>query len=62
MEDDQAEDPAELIDAGEAARLLEVAPDRVQVMVDEGLLTPADDGVGVLFMRSEVEAIRLLGG
>jgi hypothetical protein len=55
-------DPAELVGVEEAARLLEVAPDRVQVMVDEGLLVP-EDGPGELrFPRGEVIALRELGG
>ena len=35
-------DPAELVGIAEASELLEVTPDRVQVMVDEGLLVPAE--------------------
>lgn len=51
----------ELIDADEAARLLEVTRDRIDVMVDEGLLTPVA-GQEARFRRSEVLALRELGG
>jgi excisionase family DNA binding protein len=62
MEEDQAGSPAELIDASEAARLLEVPLDRIQVMVDEGMLAPAEEGERIRFVRSDVEAVRLIGG
>ncbi len=52
----------ELIDADEAARLLEVARDRIDVLVDEGLLAPASGHEGSWFLRSEVLALRQLGG
>ncbi len=52
---------SELIDADEAARLLEVTRDRIDVLVDEGLLTPAA-GSEARFLRSEVLALRELGG
>jgi hypothetical protein len=58
----QTEPPSsELIDADEAARLLEVARNRIDVLVDEGLLTPAA-GERARFLRSEVLALRELGG
>lgn len=60
MPDDRAD---EVIDAQEAARLLEVADAQIPVMVDEGILTPVDDGRGGTgFARSEVMAARLMGG
>lgn len=57
--------PDDLVGVEEASRLLEVAPDRVQVMVDEGMLTPVEgggQGAGLRFERSEVLALRQLGG
>ena len=60
MSDARAED---VIDAQEAARLLEVSSEQIPVMVDEGILTPVDDGRGATgFARSEVMAARLIGG
>jgi hypothetical protein len=53
--------PDELIGAEEASALLEVAPDRIEVMVSEGLLTAVGDGE-LRFLRSEVLAARELGG
>jgi hypothetical protein len=60
MSDARADD---VIDAQEAARLLEVSSEQIPVMVDEGILTPVDDGRGATgFARSEVMAARLIGG
>jgi hypothetical protein len=56
MSDTPHED--DLVDADEAAATLQVEPDRVAVMVDQGLLTPVDGR----FRRSEVEALRMQGG
>jgi hypothetical protein len=53
--------PDDLLDADEASALLEVAPDRVDVLVEEGLLTPLGDGEQRRFRRSEVLAVRDLG-
>jgi hypothetical protein len=53
--------PDELIGVDEASALLEVTPDRVEVMVSEGLLTPAIGGE-LRFVRAEVLAARELGG
>lgn len=61
--------PDDLIDAEEAGRLLGVTPERVEVLVDEGLLNPVPpsavavrDGSGeVQFRRAEVMAVRELG-
>ena len=55
-------DQEDLVDAEEAARLLEVTPDRIMVMVDEGLLEPVHAAGGPRFARGEVEALRELGG
>jgi Glycosyl transferase family 2 len=55
-------DPAELVDAHEASVLLEVTPDRIQVMVDEGLLVPVEGAGDPRFPRGEVIALRELGG
>ncbi len=55
-------DRPDLVSTEEAVRLLEVAPSRIQVMVDEGLLTPVDQGGERRFRRGEVLALRDLGG
>jgi hypothetical protein len=52
----------DLIDVGEAAQLLEVTPDRIMVLVEEGLLEPIGDSDEPRFGRGEVEALRELGG
>jgi hypothetical protein len=64
MVDDESRDPGALVGIDEAAELLEVARDRVPVMVEEGLLTPVDEeGVdGPRFRRAEVIALSELGG
>jgi maltose-binding protein MalE len=54
--------PTVEVDADEAARILEVAADRIPVLVEEGLLHPVDGSQGQRFDRSEVEAVRLIGG
>jgi hypothetical protein len=53
--------PGELIGVEEACALLEVLPDRIDVMVSEGMLTVVGDGE-LRFARAEVLAIRELGG
>ncbi|HMF05362.1 MAG TPA: hypothetical protein VKH17_11150 [Acidimicrobiia bacterium] len=53
--------PDDLIDADEASALLEVPPDRVDVLVEEGLLTQFGGGGERRFRRSEVLAVRDLG-
>ncbi len=48
-----------------AALLLEVGPDQVRAMAEEGLLTPItsiDDAEELRFSRAEVLAARNLGG
>lgn len=52
----------DLIDVDEAAHLLEVTPDRIMVLVEEGLLEPIGDNDEPRFGRGEVEALRELGG
>ena len=54
--------PTVQVDADEAARILEVTPDRIPVLVDEGLLHPLEGAEGLRFDRAEVEAVRLIGG
>lgn len=49
-----------LVDRAEAAEILQTGEDRVQVMIEDGLLHPVD-GDGRL-QRSEVEAAREIGG
>jgi hypothetical protein len=53
---------ADLIDAAQAAHLLEVGPAQVEAMVEEGLLTPVGSGAERRFRRDEVLAVRQLGG
>lgn len=50
------------VDPEEAARLLDVPPDRIPVLVQEELLTPVSDTEGLRFKRAEVLAVRELGG
>ena len=54
--------PTVQVDADEAAGILEGTPDRIPVLVEEGLLHPVDGSDGQRFDRSEVEAVRLIGG
>ncbi|MFO7280857.1 MAG: hypothetical protein C0P77_010680 [Thermoanaerobacterales bacterium] len=53
----------ETIDAAEARQLLEVPPEQLEALVDQGVITPIDDGSGRLrYSRAEVMAARLMGG
>ena len=53
---------ADLVDADEAASVLGVDRSRIDVMVEEGMLTVASEASGApLFRRAEVEAVRLAG-
>lgn len=45
----------------EASRLLEVAPSRIQTMVEEDMLSPIETRDGTVFRRAEVMAVRELG-
>jgi hypothetical protein len=57
------ERPSDQIDLEEASVILEVTPDRVQAMVEEGLLpTAGGTGTGMRFERAEVLAVRQMGG
>jgi hypothetical protein len=58
----QSGEPNELLSIEEAARLLEVVPDRINIMIEEGLLVPADTAGEPRFPRGEVLAARELGG
>lgn len=58
---DETGDDNELMELAEASRALEVTPDRVEAMVQEGLLTPVGEGPDRRFRRSEVLAVRQLG-
>jgi len=60
MESPKHED--ELLDATEAAAVLEVTEDRIPVLVEQGLLIPVDDSPRARFLRSDVAAVRLQGG
>ncbi len=51
-----------LIGATEAATLLTVTPDRIAVMVEQGLLGVVESGGRPAFWPAEVLALRLLGG
>ena len=55
------QDTQDAISLTEAAQLLEVSPDRIAVMVDEGLLTPGPDAANP-YSRAETLALRNLGG
>ena len=55
-------DLPDLVDLEEAARLLEVSPDRVMVLVQDGLLDAVTDAGDLRFDRGEVVALRELGG
>jgi hypothetical protein len=58
----ESETPRDLVGVDEVCALLEVTPDRVQVMVDEGLLDPVDGEGELRFERGAVIAVRELGG
>lgn len=49
------------LDAEEAATLLEVTADRIDVLVADGLLVPVGDGAR-RFRREDVLAVRIVGG
>ncbi len=52
----------DLLDIEGAAAILGVSVDRVQVMVDDGMLTWEEGGDGPRFLRAELLAARELGG
>ena len=54
--------PRDLVNMDEVCALLEVTPDRVQVMVEEGLLAPVEGEGELRFERGAVIAVRELGG
>jgi hypothetical protein len=62
MSDTQGAPPDDLIGLSEVAALLEVTEDRVQVMIDGGLLNPVGAPGEPRFYRGEVIAARELGG
>jgi hypothetical protein len=63
QDETQAPEPMnDTVGATEASALLEVAEDRIPVMVEEGLLTPVPGEGDQHFRRSEVLALRQLGG
>jgi hypothetical protein len=51
----------EFVTPDEAAKLLDVARDRIDVLVEEGLLQPVNVDDELWFHRAEVEALRLQG-
>lgn len=51
--------PDDHIELSEAAEVLGVPRPQVDVMVEQGLLSPGEDGC---LSRAEVEALRLAGG
>ena len=57
-----ATEPRDLVEMDEVCELLEVTPDRVQVMVEEGLLDPVEGEGELRFERGAVIAVRELGG
>jgi hypothetical protein len=52
----------ELLDVEDAAAVLEVPPEQVLAMADQGLLTPEEGSSGPRFRRDELLAVRLQGG
>ena len=52
----------ETVDVTTAAGILEVQPEQIQAMVDEGLLTPLDGHAETTFSAAEVRAAKNLGG
>ena len=61
MTNQEPPSPDDMVDAQEASALLEVSADRVDVLVEEGLLTALGAGGERRFRRSEVLAVRELG-
>ena len=58
-----AEGPADdLLDIDAASEVLGVPADRVQILVEQGLLNPEDDAGSHLFRRAELLALREQGG
>lgn len=62
MSGDSGNGDVDVVGLEEAARLLEVTTGQVQVMVQEGLLTPVAGHDGSSFLRAEVMAVREMGG
>ena len=60
--DPQAGDPDELLGIDEASALLDVPPDQVRAMSDQGVITAHDGAEGPRFRRAELIAARELGG
>ncbi len=56
------DDLTELLDVEEASAVLEVPVDQVLAMVDQGLLSAQEGAAGPRFRRSELLAVRELGG
>ena len=52
----------EILNAAQAAEVLEVTPDRIAVLVEEGLLTPLEGHDEPAFDAVEVRAVNQLGG
>jgi uncharacterized membrane protein len=61
MTGEGADDDA-LLDLTEASAFLRVPPAQVEAMVSEGLLAPATASEPAAFRRSELSAVRLVGG
>jgi hypothetical protein len=62
MTDDAPLQPDDLVDAETAARLLEVTPDRIDVLVADGLLEPVPGRDDRVFNAADVTAVRAQGG
>jgi hypothetical protein len=62
MADSGSPQPDDVIGIEEATALLEVTQDRVQVMIEGGLLNPVGGPGEPRFYRGEVIAARELGG
>lgn len=61
-QDPQAGDPAELVDLEAATAILEVPTEQVRAMVEQGIITPAEEGDEPRFRRADLLAARQLGG
>ena len=62
MTDHASLNPDDVVDAETAARMLEVTPDRIDVLVADGLLDPVPDRGDRVFSVASVVAVRSQGG
>jgi hypothetical protein len=62
MDTDRPPSPDDVVDAPAAAKLLEVAVSRIDVLVSDGLLDPVPNRPGPVFRVADVLALRQVGG